>query len=170
MLINPELAAASSFKQAVDVGGTYQIRKGFGPGCRMSCSSNVTRIDASSVGQAPRQPVHMIPCDIEHNGPAQVSQYFTAAVKDRKHEKTVSFRGRGLKGQELTCPQGYTGLVLEEINTTGSDQEDRTLKVSSVFDKLTYWNLETPPNSDDAVVMAMDWPELAAAIHGAVDD
>lgn len=42
--------------------------------------------------------------------------------------------------------------------------QDRLLRVSSVFDKLTYWNLETPPNSDDAVVMAMDWPELAQAV------
>lgn len=33
-----------------------------------------------------------------------------------------------------------------------------------MFDKLTYWNLETPPNSDDTVVMAMDWPELAEAV------
>lgn len=38
-------------------------------------------------------------------------------------EKMVSFRGRGLKGQELSCPQGYTGLVLKEINKPGSDQE-----------------------------------------------
>ncbi|XP_077434264.1 ribonuclease H2 subunit C isoform X2 [Vanacampus margaritifer] len=124
----------------------------------MSCYSSVTRVDASSVGQAPREPLHLIPCEIEHNGPAQISQYFNTAIKDRKDEKTVSFRGRGLKGQELTCPQGYTGLVLKEINKPGSDQE------------LTYWNLETPPNSDDAVVMAMDWPELAEAIHGAVED
>lgn len=35
----------------------------------------------------------------------------------------MSFRGRGLKGQELSCPQGYTGLVLKEINKSGSDQE-----------------------------------------------
>lgn len=42
--------------------------------------------------------------------------------------------------------------------------QDRTLRLSSVFDKLTYWNLETPPNSDDTVVMAMDWPELAEAV------
>lgn len=35
----------------------------------------------------------------------------------------MSFRGRGLKGQELSCPQGYTGLVLKEINKPGSDQE-----------------------------------------------
>lgn len=33
-----------------------------------------------------------------------------------------------------------------------------------MFDKLTYWNLETPPNSDDTVVMAMDWPDLAEAV------
>lgn len=121
-------------------------------------------------------------------------------------EKSVSFRGRGLKGQEVSCPQGYTGLVLKEINKPGSDQEvnapgavgdssrsrstdsvlqkiryadgcwrfcnyiflkcfqDRTVKVSSVFDKMTYWNLETPPNSDDTIVMAMDWPELAEAV------
>lgn len=129
-------------------------------------------------------------------------------------EKTVSFRGRGLKGQEISCPQGYTGVVLKETNKPGSDQEvnvkkcyvtkslhlwtelanktqgrhewnwiwqlsryegksswctvlciqDRTVKLSSVFDKLMYWNLETPPNSDDTVVMAMDWPELAEAV------
>ncbi|XP_061642876.1 ribonuclease H2 subunit C [Phyllopteryx taeniolatus] len=136
----------------------------------MSCYSIVTRVDASSAGQAPREPLHLIPCEIEHNGAAQISQYFNAAMKDHKHEKTASFRGRGLKGQEIICPQGYTGLVLKEINKPGSDQEDRTLKVTSVFDKLTYWNLETPPNSDDAVVMAMDWPELAEVIHGAVED
>lgn len=42
--------------------------------------------------------------------------------------------------------------------------QDRTVKVTSVFDKMTYWNLETPPNPDDRVVMAMDWPELAEAV------
>lgn len=38
------------------------------------------------------------------------------------------------------------------------------MKVSSVFDKMTYWNLETPPNSDDTIVMAMDWPDLAETV------
>ena len=36
--------------------------------------------------------------------------------------------------------------------------------MSTVFDKVIYWNLETAPNSDDTVVMAMDWPELAEAV------
>uniref|UniRef100_A0A8C5A7Y8 Uncharacterized protein n=1 Tax=Gadus morhua TaxID=8049 RepID=A0A8C5A7Y8_GADMO len=121
----------------------------------MSCNSSVTHVQLSTLGKAERTTVHLMPCEIEHNGPAQVSQYFSATTKDRKQDKTVSFRGRGLRGAELSCPQGYTGLVLKE---------DRTVKVSSVFDKLTYWNLETPPNSDDMVVMAMDWPELAEAV------
>ncbi|KAK2904254.1 ribonuclease H2 subunit C isoform X1 [Channa argus] len=137
-------------------------------GFRMSCNASVVHVHVSSVSQAKQAPVHLMPCEIEYNGPAQVSQYFTATTKDRKHEKTVSFRGRGLKGQELRCPHGFTGLVLKD--KSGSDQEDRTVSVSSVFDKLTYWNLETPPNSDDTVVMAMDWPELAEAIHGPVEE
>ncbi|XP_029021066.1 ribonuclease H2 subunit C [Betta splendens] len=136
----------------------------------MSCNTSVTHVRVSSVSQAQGVPVHLMPCEIEHNGPAEVSQYFTATTKDHKHEKTVSFRGRGLKGQEIRCPEGYTGLVLKEISKPGSDQEDRTVKVSSVFDKLTYWNLETPPNSDDTVVLAMDWPKMAEAIHGPVED
>ncbi|XP_028314549.1 ribonuclease H2 subunit C [Gouania willdenowi] len=136
----------------------------------MSSNATVTRLCASSVDHTQRAPVHLMPCEIQSNGSAQVSQFFTATTKDHKSEKTVSFRGRGLKGQELSCPQGYTGLVLKEVHKPSSDQEDRTVRVSSVFDKLTYWNLETPPNSDDTVVMAMDWPELAEGIHGAVDD
>ncbi|KAM6924163.1 ribonuclease H2 subunit C [Xenentodon cancila] len=136
----------------------------------MSCNSSVIHLQMASAGQAERAPVHLMPCEIDHSGLARVSQYFTAATKDHNQEKTVSFRGRGLKGQEICCPQGYTGLVLKEINKPGSDQEDRTVRVSFVFDKMTYWNLETPPTSDDAVVMALDWPELAEAIHRPIEE
>ncbi|XP_056900105.1 ribonuclease H2 subunit C isoform X1 [Takifugu flavidus] len=136
----------------------------------MSNNTNVIHVQVSSVGDAQRVPVHLMPCEIEHNGPAQVSQYFHATTKDRKQEMTVSFRGRALKGQELCCPQGYTGVVLKETIKPGSDQEDRTVMVTSVFDKMTYWNLETLPNPDDRVVMAMDWTELSEAIHGPVED
>ncbi|NP_001290913.1 ribonuclease H2 subunit C [Esox lucius] len=131
-----------------------------------NCGVTTLRLDS----QTERASVHLLPCEIEYDGAAEVSQFFTATIKDRKHEKTVSFRGRGLKGQEVICPQGYSGLVLREVNKPGSDQEDRNVKVSSVFQKFTYWNLETLPNSDDGIVMAMAWPDLADAIHGPVDD
>lgn len=50
----------------------------------MSCSTNVIHVQLSSVRDAQRVPVHLMPCEIEHNGPAQVSQYFNAATKDCK--------------------------------------------------------------------------------------
>lgn len=51
----------------------------------MSCNTSVTRVQVSSVGQAQRTTVHLMPCEIEHDGPAQVSQYITATTKDHKH-------------------------------------------------------------------------------------
>ncbi|XP_051514636.1 ribonuclease H2 subunit C-like [Myxocyprinus asiaticus] len=136
----------------------------------MSTNSCVTSIRLDSVKQEDKGQIHLLPCEIEHNGPAEVSKFFTSTVKEREHEITVSFRGRGLKGQKLNCPKGHTGLVLKEVQRPASDQEDRIVKVSSVFHNFTYWNLETPPTSDDGVVMAMAWPQLAETIHGPVDD
>ncbi|KAG7230424.1 hypothetical protein INR49_024533 [Caranx melampygus] len=49
---------------------------------------------------------------------------------------------------------------------TGLHRPGQDSEGVSVFDKLTYWNLETPPNSDDTVVMAMDWQRLAEAVGG----
>lgn len=53
----------------------------------MSCNTSVTRVQVSSVGQAQRATVHLMPCEIQHDGPAQVSQYMTATTKDHKHGK-----------------------------------------------------------------------------------
>ncbi|XP_030620569.1 ribonuclease H2 subunit C [Chanos chanos] len=136
----------------------------------MSANSSVTVVQLDSAAQANKEQLHLLPCEIEHNGPAEVSRFYSPTVKDHKHEMTVSFRGRPLKGQEVNCPQGYTGLVLKEVQRPSSDQEDRIVKVSSVFNNFTRWNLETPPTSDDGVVMAMMWPKLAEAIHGPIDE
>ncbi|XP_066505048.1 ribonuclease H2 subunit C [Hoplias malabaricus] len=136
----------------------------------MSVNSCVTTVQLSSLQQAEKPQLHLLPCEIEHDGPAEVSKFFTSTVKEEKCERSVSFRGRGLKGAKVNCPQGYTGLVLKEVQKPSSDQEDRTVKVSSVFHNFVYWNLETSPTPDDGVVMAMAWPKLAEMIHAPVDD
>ena len=51
----------------------------------MSGNSRVTHVQLSTAGRAERTAVHLMPCEIEHDGPAQVSQYLTATIKDRKH-------------------------------------------------------------------------------------
>lgn len=52
---------------------------------RMSSNCSVTTLELDSVSQAECPPVHLLPCEIEHDGPAEVSQFFTATIKDRKH-------------------------------------------------------------------------------------
>ena len=51
----------------------------------MSSNLSVTTVQLGSVHRAERAPVHLLPCEVEHDGPAEVSQYFDAAIKDRKH-------------------------------------------------------------------------------------
>ncbi|KAH1168367.1 hypothetical protein KIL84_003850 [Mauremys mutica] len=83
-------------------------------------------------------------------------------------EKSVSFRGRSLKGQEVMVPQGYVGLVLKEDQRPCTEEEERTLRLKSTFGTLTVWNLEQAPSADDGLLLALSWPRIAEAIHAPV--
>lgn len=60
-------------------------------GHRMSCNTSVTHLDVSSLKRVEQAPVHLLPCEIEHNGVAQVSQYFTATTKHLKQGTQIPF-------------------------------------------------------------------------------
>ncbi|XP_034280329.1 ribonuclease H2 subunit C [Pantherophis guttatus] len=133
----------------------------------------VARLALASLPGAPRDPLHLLPCSIQHDGPAAVARYFAPAV--RRHpeapegEASVSFRGRSLKGKESCLPKGYVGLVLEEANL-GLTSKEREVGVKSTFDSLTVWNLERAPSNSDEIVMAFAWPAIARGIHAPVTD
>jgi hypothetical protein len=61
------------------------------------------------------QELHLIPCQIDHNGPAKVSSYFvqspTADPATGKSCATATFRGRQLYGIKNQLPATYTGNV-----------------------------------------------------------
>ena len=38
------------------------------------------------------------------------------------------------------------------------------MKATHKFSQFTYWNLETPPSNNDAVVKAMQWINIASAV------
>ncbi|XP_006129747.1 ribonuclease H2 subunit C [Pelodiscus sinensis] len=133
----------------------------------MSESSGPIRLDLSSLRAAPRDVLHLLPCAVEHSGRAPVDRYFTPAIRQRSQEKSVSFRGRSLKGQDVPVPQGYVGLVLKE-DQRPCTEEERTVRLESTFSALTVWNLEQPPSADDGLFLALSWPGIAEAIHAPV--
>lgn len=119
--------------------------------------------------------VHLMACEVDHDGEAQVSNYFDPTVRDEgtisgvqngESALSASFRGRSLKGCVLNVPAGYTGFVMKEGRRPITDEEDRVMKPIHKFSQFTYWNLETPPSNNDAIVKAMQWINIASALHG----
>ncbi|XP_031567516.1 ribonuclease H2 subunit C-like [Actinia tenebrosa] len=147
----------------------------------MSGSGNVV-VNSSSLDSAVETTrIHLMPCTIHHNGDADVASYFDpivdgVAVKTESGSNTNdkdlsgSFRGRILKGTTVSLPVGYNGYVLKEDRKPYTDEEDRTLRATHKFSQFNYWNLETPPSENDAMTKAMQWIDIASALHGNEDD
>ncbi|KAL1787312.1 ribonuclease H2 subunit C [Sigmodon hispidus] len=137
--------------------------------------------------------LHLLPCDVLVSRPAPVERFFTPAVRRDADSLHVSFRGRGLRGQEVAVPPGFSGFVMvtEEtgeglrgkLNFSGDAEDktdeaqgalerdfDRFLGATGSFNHFTLWGLETVPGPDAKVQRALDWPALAAAIHAQVPE
>lgn len=86
----------------------------------------------------------------------------------------MSFRGRGLRGEEVAVPAGFAGYVLaaeEKGDAEPAPLErdlDRVLGATASFGRFTLWGLETVPGPDAKVRGALTWPSLAAAMHAPV--
>lgn len=107
---------------------------------------------------------HLMPCSIDFNGDrAEISKYFTPCIDSSGDHIAASFRGRPLSGKEIILPKDYTGIVVQRCQ----ESEDPKVTHSSThqFKKFTYWNWDMEPSANDKVSQAMDWIEIANAIH-----
>ncbi|XP_063958100.1 ribonuclease H2 subunit C-like [Lytechinus pictus] len=130
-------------------------------------------VDGKSLENVGCADLRLMPCTIEGDGEANVSQFFTPAIRQNEESpgttgQQVSFRGRLLRGQEIPIPEGYKGVILKEPSKPFTEDEDRTLKATHSFDKFTYWNLETAPSTNDTIQRALAWTNIASAIHSPV--
>ncbi|XP_054426839.1 ribonuclease H2 subunit C [Pteronotus mesoamericanus] len=147
---------------------------------------------------APPATLHLLPCEIPVNRPAPVERFFTPAIRQGPDGLEVSFRGRGLRGEEVEVPPGLVGYVMvmeekgevlgKQNSPQGSDSEepeqelleppeaalerdfDRVIRASGSFSRFTVWGLETVPGPDAKVRAALTWPSLASAIHAQVPE
>ncbi|XP_007651508.1 ribonuclease H2 subunit C isoform X1 [Cricetulus griseus] len=132
--------------------------------------------------------LHLLPCEVQVSRPAPVERFFTPAVRHGVDGLQVSFRGRGLRGEEVAVPPGFSGFVMvtEEmgegligkLNFSGDAEDkteetqeplerdfDRFMGATGSFSHFTLWGLETVPGPDAKVHKALGWPSLAAAAH-----
>ncbi|KAK1131503.1 hypothetical protein K0M31_017785 [Melipona bicolor] len=113
-----------------------------------------------------RRTLHLMPCKICGDKSANVSTYFTPYICRRDDEVyTSSFRGRPLYGKKITVPSGYKGIIFVEHKKSEIENVKRNLYVTGTFPHFTYWNYDKLPTKNDALAAAMDWIDIAEALH-----
>nr|CAG4651470.1 EOG090X0IC1 [Simocephalus serrulatus] len=120
--------------------------------------------------------VHFMPCKINHDGAANVAEFFIPNVHNRDLPKNssgsselleASFRGYPLQGIKIEVPTGYRGIVINEIKKPLVDTEERKLQSVKSFSEFTYWkwdDIPTPGNG--SIHQLLDWMPISKMIHG----
>ncbi|KAG6461585.1 ribonuclease H2 subunit C [Manduca sexta] len=113
------------------------------------------------------QKAHYIPCKIEADGAANVDKYFEPYVTETSEsELTGTFRGHPLDGSKVTFPEGYRAIVVTEAKRPLGEDADRRFQVVGGFKEFVNWNWDKKTSKNDSIVKAMDWIDIADAIHG----
>ena len=95
--------------------------------------------------------VEHIPCEIQYNGSAPVSSYFV--VNDDNKVKEAMLRGRLLKGERVSLPEGVYGFcvyfVLCEGMTIVKGKDAEVYSVGASFHEMTEWHTDTEPKETE---------------------
>eukprot|EP00877_Chromochloris_zofingiensis_P014577 jgi/Chrzof1/9373/Cz04g00130.t1 len=125
--------------------------------------------------------VHWLPCAINHNGPARVSEYFQVAQAQCSQPtadqgtyigvQSAHIRGRRLQGCHRQLPPGFQGLVLTSKSPSAvcDASDSRQWSSTAWFTELTVWNHDVPPTPGDTSIRCLDWLQLADKIHAPID-
>ncbi|KAI4499099.1 hypothetical protein M0802_005682 [Mischocyttarus mexicanus] len=110
--------------------------------------------------------IHLMPCKINFDGPANVSSFFQSCIQETDNENcSISFRGRPLQGKKIQIPKDYKGIIFFEHKKPAFEDIKRNLYSNSFFSEFTYWNYDKIPSKNDALAKALDWIDIAEALH-----
>ncbi|XP_043253222.1 ribonuclease H2 subunit C [Colletes latitarsis] len=118
------------------------------------------------LSEAKENVLHLMPCKIHGDESANVSSYFTPYIRkiDDEHYNS-SFRGYPLQGKKITIPSGYKGITFLEHKKPEMENMERNLYSTGTFSYFTYWNYDKLPSKNDALAAAIDWIDIAEALH-----
>ncbi|KAJ3173741.1 Ribonuclease H2 subunit C [Geranomyces variabilis] len=120
-------------------------------------------LPAYSVVETPK--LHLLPCQIDHNGPANVSSFFVVESNpDCPSTVQSAFRGRSLQGVRAKVPANYQGVIYREDDSHPS--KERALKAAGSFETFVAWGHDDLPTTESNDVMRMlAWLEIAEDLH-----
>jgi len=110
--------------------------------------------------------LHLMPCKIYGDEAANVSSFFKPYIRKTDEEcYDCSFRGYPLQGKKIIVPAGYKGMMFMENKKADTKTKERNLYCTGTFSQFTYWNYDRIPSKNDALAAALDWVDIAKALH-----
>ncbi|KAK9833128.1 hypothetical protein WJX74_008005 [Apatococcus lobatus] len=116
--------------------------------------------------------IHLLPCTIQHNGAARVSEYFLPKVADPTDSSKgleATLRGRQLYGAELKLPSGYHCHVVQQQQQQQPEQQSGSqpsLPWTSTAQAatITHWKHDMLPSKTDDLPRCCEWLTLSEQI------
>lgn len=69
-----------------------------------------------------------------------------------------------MKGKVINIPKEYVGVVFHESCPPINKNDDRKFFQVHTFKSLTHWNWSKEPTSNDTIIKALDWIDVAEAV------
>lgn len=101
--------------------------------------------------------LHLLPCQIQHDGPAPVSDFFRC--EDCQNKQRAHFRGRELVGQKISLPTNVKGCICKK-KSSSYDIVDR-------FHSINVWQHDIAPSYSQLQVY-IDYLEVANAVSSVI--
>lgn len=115
--------------------------------------------------------LHLLPCEIDHSGPASVSNYFHPKPNEARGCIEAHFRGHLVSGTSVKLPAFSTCAVLIACDSEDAEDEGKKVwKVSERHDSFCVWNRDSNLNERSCVRQAVEWIGLARALHAPLRD
>ncbi|XP_011494425.1 PREDICTED: ribonuclease H2 subunit C [Ceratosolen solmsi marchali] len=122
--------------------------------------------DGENLSETKNPVLHSMPCKIYADDNANVNTYFKSYIKNIDDENfKSSFRGYPLQGKKISVPKGYMGVTFFEYKKPETDETERNIYATGTFTEFTYWNYDKIPSKNDALISALDWVDIAEALH-----
>lgn len=100
--------------------------------------------------------VHLLPCNINYDGPAPISNYFQIEASGDLSNFTSHFRGRKLVGKKVDLES--TGIILAAAITKESmpDSATKIVEIQTPIESFIQWGHDIP----SAVTVSETYQEL----------
>lgn len=110
--------------------------------------------------------IHSLPCRIDYNGPAKVSQYF---VREKLEDdlEIATFRGRILNGVQQKLPEDYRIYAVVEKEQKG---DSRIFNIIGSAKSFMRWEYDRNVDYQSPLVRAIDYLRVAEVLSKADDN